>query len=160
MNVDIAVIASLQLVSGHEKLAVQPLVEFVERQAAFCGNQGRIGVGVLLVPDEVNGAAFLVDLIHHVNKVHLVVAVVPVGLGDCRVEIVQHLFHNVVHFRDRNILKVLALNDGENPGYNFLVLAFSQVNHSTGGRLGYSVHDFLCVERFQSAVLFNDSHGE
>ena len=160
MDVDVPFLASLQLVLCHEEPPVQPLVEFVENQAAFGCYQGRVRVCVLLIPDKADRLTFDIDFIHQVDKIFLVVAIILVGLRNLRVEVLKNLLHDIVHFTDRDFLKPFVLNHADNRRHNIIKLLVGQRYHHTGSGLRDGVHDFLTVKGFQRSVFLNDFHAE
>lgn len=160
MDVDVTLLASLQLVLRHKEPAVQTLVKFIENQTTLRSHQCGVGVGVLLITDEADGLTLDVDFIHQMNKVLFVVAVVLVGLSNLRVEILKNLLHDVVHLTDRDFLKTLLLNDLDHRRHNLMEVSISESNHDTGSGLRNRIDDLLSVKGFQCAVLLNYFHGE
>ena len=85
MDVNVAVLARLQFVPGHEKFTVQLLVQLIKNQAALRRHERAVRIRIALVSDITDRLALRIDIIHHMNKVHLIVAVVPVALCHCRI---------------------------------------------------------------------------
>ncbi len=88
MDINIAILAGLQLVPGHKKFPVQFLVQLIEDQAPLCGHQGTVCVGIALIADIADGLALCIYIIHHMDEILLVVPVIPVALGHCRVHLI------------------------------------------------------------------------
>ena len=160
MDVDVTLLASLQLVLRHKEPAVQTLVEFVENQTTLRSHQCGVSVGVLLITNEADRLTLDVDFIHQMNEILFVVAVVLVGLRNLRVEVLKHLLHDIVHLTDRDFLKTLLLNDLDHRRHNVVEVGISQRHHDTGSRFGNRIDDLLTVKGFQCAVLLNYFHGE
>ena len=159
MDINVSVLASLQLIIGHKELAVQPLIQFVENQTTLRSNQGRVRVCVLLITQKTNGLRFLIDLIHNVNEILLEVSVIPVRLRNLRVDLIKNLLHNVVHIRNVNLFRETLSDDSHNLRYNLMVLGIVQLNHCTGGRLTDCIDNLLTVKLLNRAVLLNYFHG-
>ena len=85
MNINIAVLARLQFIPRHKKFAVQLFIQLIEDQAALRCNQCTIRVCIALVTNVADRLTLRVDIIHHVNEIHFVVAVIAVALGNCRI---------------------------------------------------------------------------
>ena len=102
MNINIAVLACLQLIAVHKEFPVKLLVQFIEYQASLGCNQRTVCVCIALVPDIADRLALGIDLVHHVDKIMLIISVIPVTLGNRRVYLLQSPLHNIVHFLDRN----------------------------------------------------------
>ena len=109
MDVDIPLPAGLQLFHGHEELLVQGFVKFVENQASLGGDQGAVGVAVLLVADIHDGLALLVNLVQHLHEILLVVAVVAVAFCHLGIHLLQGSLHQVVHLGDRDLAHAQGL---------------------------------------------------
>ena len=95
MHIDIAVAARLQFFGRQEELLVQFLVQLVEDQGTLGGNQCRVRIGILLIPDIHNGLALLVHIIKHTHEVLLIVAVIAVTLCHDGLYIFESTFHCV-----------------------------------------------------------------
>ena len=102
MDVDVAVLTGLQLVAVHEELAVQLFVQLVKNQASLRCNEGAVGVGIALVADVADGLALRVDLVHHMDKISFVIAVIAVAFCHSRVYFFECSLHDIVHIADRN----------------------------------------------------------
>ena len=96
MDIDIAVLARLKLITRHKKFAVQLFVQLIEDQTSLCRHQGTVRVGVTLVSDVTDRLALCVDLIHHMDKIQLVVAVITIAFGYCRIDSLESTFDNVL----------------------------------------------------------------
>ena len=155
MDVNIAIPASLTFVFRHEEAPVESLIQLIENQAALCGNQSRITVGVFFVTDITNRLAALVDLVHHVDEVFFVIAIIPIGLGNPRVDLFQNPLHETVHLIHRNLIQLKISNELLHAIDNLLSLVVGQFDHHTVGRLPNSVEDFLRIEVLKSSILLN-----
>ena len=105
MDIDVAVFAGLQLISGHKKLPVQLFVQFIEDQAPLCGHQRTVRIGIALISNVTDGLAFGVHLIHHMDKIHFVIPVIPVAFRHRRIYLLKSALHNVVHILNDNALR-------------------------------------------------------
>ena len=159
MDINVSVLASLQLIISHKELSVQPLVQFIENQTTLRSNQGGVRVCVLLIAQKTNGLRFLIDLIHNVNEILLEVSVIPVRLRNLRIYLIKNLLHNVVHIRNMNLFRETLRNDSHDLIYNLMVLGIVQFNHCTGGRLTDCVDNLLTVKLLNRTVLLNYFHG-
>ena len=158
MDIDIAVLASLQLVLGHKELAIQTFIEFVENQAAFCGNQGRVRIGIFLISDKTDRLAFLIYLVHKMNKIFLIVTIIPIGLCNSRLHIIQNFLYHIVHFCNGYGSKELVIDHSVDSCHNIRILAFSQLHYSPCSRFMNGVHNFLLIVIFQCSIFLNDFH--
>ena len=109
VDVDIAVALGLKLLDIEEEFLIQLLVELVEDQAAAGGHQRAVGVGILLVADIHDRLGLLVDGVKHLHEIRLVVAVIPVGLGDGGADGVERSLDDIVHLVDADALYAQGL---------------------------------------------------
>ena len=91
-------------------------------------------------------------------KILLVIAVIPVGLGDGGVDPVQRALHEVVHLLNPDALGVkrLALF-GHEAADEIKLLLREGVEHALGA-LGYGPDDLFDVERLAGPVFLDDVH--
>ena len=158
MDVDVTVLAGLKFVPVHEEFPVELLVQFVEDQASLGGHQSAVGIGVALIADVTDGLALGVDLIHHVDKVLLVVPVIAVALGHSGIDLVQGSLHNVVHLRNRDAVFASLLR--------FLLgiftdkgnLIFCKTVHNTARGFIDCGNDLVHIKFFLGAVLLDNVH--
>ena len=104
MNVNIAILTCLTLVARHEKLLVEIFIQLIEDKAALRRHQRAVRVGVALVADVADRLALRVDIVHHMDKIHFIIAVVTITLCDRRAYLLQRALHDVVHLLDRDAL--------------------------------------------------------
>ena len=109
VDVDVAVVLRLKLLDGEEELLIELLVELVEDEAAAGGDERAVRVGILLVADVHDRLGLLVDLVEHLHEVGLVVAVIAVGLGDGRIDLIERALHEVVHLLNLDALGAQCL---------------------------------------------------
>ena len=109
MDVNITVLACLKLIPVHEKLAVQFLVQFVEDQASLGSDKSAVRISVALVPDVADGLTLRIYFIHHVDEIRLVISVITVALGNCRIYLFQRALYDVVHVCDRYLFLAQSL---------------------------------------------------
>ena len=60
------------------------------------------GFGIALVADVADGLALRVDLVHHMDKISFVIAVIAVAFCHSRVYFFECSLHDIVHIADRN----------------------------------------------------------
>ena len=159
MDINVSILASLQLIIGHKELAVQSLIQFVENQTTLRSNQGGVRVCVLLIAQKTNGLRFLIDLIHNVNEILLEVSVISVRLCNLRVDLIKNLLYNVVHICNVNLFRETLSDDSHDLRHNLMVLCIVQFNHCTGGRLTDCIDNLLTVKLLNRTVLLNYFHG-
>ena len=158
MDINIPVFACLQFVSGHEKFSVQLFVQFVENQAPLGGNQRAVRISVALVTDVADGLAFGVHLVHHMDKIMFVIAVVPVAFCHRGVDRLQSPFHNVVHLLYGDLLFAqglcLVLRVFAEKTYFLL----RKLIHDTGCGFIHRTNNLLHIKLLSRAVFFNYIH--
>ena len=102
MDVDISVFACLQLVSCHKKLAVKLFIQLIEDQAALRSYKGAVCVGIAFVANVADGLALRIHVIHHMDKIKFIVAVIAVAFCHSRVHCLKSAFYDIVHLLDRD----------------------------------------------------------
>ena len=104
MNINITVLTCLKLITVHKELPVKLLVQLIKDQASLGSYQCTVCIGIALVTDITDGLAFGVNIIHHVNEIQLVIPVIAVALGNCRIHPLQCTLHDVVHLLDLDLI--------------------------------------------------------
>ncbi len=158
MDVDISVPAGLQFVAVHEKFPVQFFIQFVKNQTALRRHQGTVCVRIAFIPDVTDGLAFGIHVIHHMDKIFFVIAVIPVALCHRRIHLVQRALHDIVHildvdpfFAQRFRLFLRKLTDKAD-------LVLCKRIQDTGRRLVDRIDDFLHIKRLFCAIFLNYMH--
>ena len=85
MNINISVVIGLDFFLGHKKLLIKLTVELIKYKASSCTYKGRIRIGIFLVAYIHNRLAFAIYIIQHMYKILLVIAIIPVAFGHCRI---------------------------------------------------------------------------
>ena len=101
MNINIALPASLQFFCCQEKFLIQLFIQLIKYQAALGRYQGAVGITVFLIANIHDGLTFFINLIQHMHKILLIIAVIPIAFGHQRIGVVQCAFHNIMHLADR-----------------------------------------------------------
>ena len=158
MHVDITVPAGLDLLRGHEKLLIQLLVQLIENQASFGGNQSGIRVGVLFVPDVHDGLALLVYIVQHPHEVLLVIAVIPVALRHDGLHLLQRALHHVMHHRNRDLIAFQLIHLLDHIAADLPVFLVRKPGQGAVGALSHRIDDLLNVEHFLRSVLLDHLH--
>jgi len=104
VNINITVLACLKLVAVHKKFTVKFLIQFVKNQTSLCCNKGAVRVGVALISNVTDRLTLCIYIIHHVNKIQLVITVIAVTFCHSRIYSFQSAFYNIVHFLDLNLI--------------------------------------------------------
>ena len=158
MDIDIAVPAGLNLFRSHEKLLVQLLVQLIENQASLCGNQRRIGIGVLLIPDIHDGLAFLVNIIQHADKVLFVIAVIPIAFRYDGLYLLQCALHDIMHDRNGNFAALQLIHLFNHIAAYFSFLFIRKFGKGTVSALSYRIDNLLHIKGFSCPVLLDYLH--
>ena len=80
MDINVAVLACLQLIAIHKNLRYSSLFSSLKNQASLCRHKRTVRVGVALIADIADGLALCIHIIHHMYKVYLVVPIITVAL--------------------------------------------------------------------------------
>ena len=160
MNIDIAFAARLKLLDRHEKLLIQLLVELIKDKRPLCRNQRRVGVGVFLVAYVHNRLALLVNLVKHMHKILLIVAVVSVALCNGRIHQIECALDYVVHFRNWDFILIHPKNTAVHKrGYlaYILVCEFHKCAECRFFNRDYNL--FYIIFLFSSVLFYNVYHN-
>ena len=158
MDVNVTVLARLQLVSCHEKFTVQLFVQLIENQAALRRHKRTVRIRIALVSDIADRLALRIDIVHHMDKVHLIIAVVPVALCHRRIHCLQGAFYDVVHLLNRDALLVQGLCLALRKLTEELQLLIGKFIQNPGRRLINRDDDLLHVKLFIGSVFFDYIH--
>ena len=104
MDINVAVLTCLKLITVHKKLPVELLVQLIKDQASFRGNKSTVCVGITFITDITDRLTLGIDIIHHMDKIQLVIPVIAVALGNCRIHTLQSTLHDVVHLLDLDLI--------------------------------------------------------
>ena len=104
MNVNISILACLQLITVHEEFPVKFFIQFIEDQTSLGGNQCTVRIGITLITDVTDRLTLRIHIIHHVNEIQLIISVVAIALGNCRIHTFQGAFHNIMHLLDLDLI--------------------------------------------------------
>ena len=155
MHIQIAVTTRLNLFCGHEKLLIQFFIKLVKDQASLRGYKSTVRISVLLIPDVHDRLTLLINIIHHPHKILLIIAVIPITLGNDRFNILQCALHNIMHDLNRNLLLTQFIHL-INHGLTYMSLLFiRKLRQCTICAFAYRVNNLLNIKIFQTAVLFD-----
>lgn len=104
MNINVAVLTCLKLITVHKKLPIEFLVQLIKDQASFRGNKGAVCIGITFITDITDRLTLGIDIIHHMDKIQLVIPIITVALGNCRIHTLQSPLHDVVHLLDLDLI--------------------------------------------------------
>ena len=104
MNVNISLPDCLKLFHCQKEFLIKLLVQFIKNQAAFSRYQCTVCIAVLFISNIHDRLAFQIHFIKHMDKILLIVPIITVALGNCRVHLFQRSLYNIVHFLNRNLL--------------------------------------------------------
>ena len=155
MNINITVLAGLKLVPGHEELPVKLFVQFIEDQAPLGSHKRAVCIRVALVADIADRLALGIYVVHHMDEIQLVIAVIPVALGHGRVHALQRALHDVVHLLDLNLFfsqrsRVLFRKTADK-----IFLLLRKCIKDTRRRLIHRGNDLLRIKFFSCSVFLN-----
>ena len=158
MNIDITVLACLKFISCHKELAVKFFVQFIKNQAALRCHERAVRIRIALIPDIADRLALGVYIIHHMDEIKLIVAVVAIALRHRRIHRLKRAFDNIVHLLDRDAfffqrLRLFFCKIAEK-----LQLLLCKRIQDAGSRLIYRYDYFLDIERFLCPVFLNHIH--
>ena len=155
MYIDIAVPAGLDFLSGHKELLIQLLVELIEDKASLGGYKGGIRIGIFLVSDIHDGLALFVYIVHHPDKILLVIAVIPVRFGNDGLDLFKHAFHYVMHQRDGHLVHIQLIH----PLYHLLAdkvfFFLRKFSKRSIGRFPHRIYDLLDIKLLSGPVLLD-----
>ena len=104
MNINITVLTCLQFIAVHKEFSVKFLIQFVKDQASLCSYKCTVCIGITLVSDITDCLTLGIYIIHHMDEIKFVIAVITITLGNCRVYTLQSAFYDIVHFLDLNLV--------------------------------------------------------
>ena len=104
MNVNVTVLTCLKFITVHKELPVKLFVQLIEDQASLGCNKRTVCIGIALITDVADGLALGVNVIHHVDEIQLVIPVIAVALGNCRIYTLQRSLYDVVHLLDLDLI--------------------------------------------------------
>ena len=133
MDINISVIHCLKFLYCHKKLLIQGLIQFIKDQASLCGNQSAVCIGIFLISNVHDGLALFINIIQHLHKILLIIAVIPVTLRHRRIYPLQSSFHQIMHLGNGNLRYV--------QGFCFL---FHKLADKVQLRLGKGNHCPFC----------------
>ena len=159
MDINITVLACLKFIPVHEKLAVKLLVQLIEDQTSLGRHQCTVRVCIAFVTNVADRLALCINLIHHMDKVLLIVPVIPITFGHGRIYLIKRTLHDIVHLRDRDavLTSLLCLLLGILTDKRYLLLC--KTVHDTAGRLIHSGNDLVHIKFFFCAVFLDNVHG-
>ena len=104
MNIDIAVLTCLKLITVHKKFTVKLFIQFIKDQASLGSNQSTVCVGIALITDITDCLALGIYVIHHVDKIQFIISVIPVTFSYSWIYSLQGTLYYVVHLLDLDLI--------------------------------------------------------
>ena len=158
MNINIAILACLALISGHKKLLVQILIQFIKNQASFGCHQCTVCVGITFISNIPDGLTLGIDIVHHMDKIHFIIPVIPVTFCHIRIHFFQGTFHNIMHLCNGNAFFSQAFRSRRRIAAQFLRFFFRKCVHRSGGRFIYCTDNLLYIKFFSGSIFFDYVH--
>ena len=156
MYINITVTTCLDFFRCHEEFLIQLFVELVEDQTSLCGYQSGVRIGIFFISHIHDGLTLFIYIVHHLNKILLIIAVITVGFGYDRLYILQCTFHNIVHDRDWDLICLQLIHFIHNILADMLLFILCKLCQRTICRLSDCINDLLDIKSFQTAILFDN----
>ena len=155
MHINITVPARLDFLCCHEELLIKFLIKLIKDQASFGGYKGAVRIGIFLIPYIHDRLALFVNIIHHADKILLIIPVIPIAFCHDGFYLFQRAFHDIMHNGNRDLIFLKLIDFIYNILTNMLFFILCKLGKCPVCTFPHSVHYLLNIERLKASILLD-----